>query len=476
MGNFFRKLLVGLFACILVLFIFGVGVLTGSVFGDSTISSTSNSGRFDTFERVYNIMANTFYFGEDSEQFRQQLVIDAINGMVDAQGDIHTEYMSAQELSQFTGSLESSFVGIGVTYTALDDNLLVKSTIKGSPAEAAGILSGDLIVAVDHVRLTAENVDNVQDMIKGQKGTDVVITVIRGNKEFDVTITRDEISNTVFSEYLGDGIGLLELTSFSDGTGKEVGRHLKDLVDDGTKRLIIDLRDNGGGYAFTLDEICTYFMNKGDIIMREVDRNGKETIDTCKAGTKYEFEKIIIITNENSASCSEVFTLAMRENVGAIIVGETTYGKGIAQLTKMFADGSALKYTDQAWMSASGEYVGNKGITPDYKVRLPEVLYQAYLKLEEDELIKVDTVNEKTVNIQMMLDFLDYEVDRFDGYYSAKTETAVRAFQKDAGLAVTGSVDNETAKLLNSEVVLKWQMHKDVIDSQMNKALELARQ
>lgn len=475
MKDVFKKLLVGVFAAILVLFIFGLGALTGSILGGGTSSSSTTPSNFSTLEKVYNIMANQFYFGKNSEEFKEKLVIDAINGMVDAQGDIHTQYLSAEQLAEFTGSLESSFVGIGVTYTALDDNLLVKNTIKGSPAEAAGVLSGDLIVGVDGTKLTADNVDNVQDMIKGKKGTDVVITIIRGNQQFDLTITRDEISNTVFSSYLGDGIGLLELTSFSDGTGKEVGRHLADLVKDGTKSLIIDLRDDGGGYAATLDEICTYFMDKGDIIMREVDRDGYEIVDTCKGGTKYDFEKIIVLVNENSASCSEVFTMALKENCAAIVVGETTYGKGIAQLTKLFADGSALKYTDMAWMSASGVYVGETGIEPDYKVRLPEALYLQYLKLDESETIGYDTVNEKTSRIQMMLDFLGYEVDRQDGYYSQQTTQAISSFQKDCGIEATGTVDSVTANLLNSKVILKWQNNRDTLDYQMIKAMELAK-
>ncbi len=474
MKDVFKKILVGAFALILALFIFGLGALVGNIIAGSDHVETVD-GDFSTLQKVYSLMASDFYFGEDSEAYRKKLIEDAINGMVDAQGDIHTVYMTSEELSEFTGSLESSFVGIGVTYTALDDNLLVKNTIKGSPAEAAGVLSGDLIVAVDGVRLTAENVNNVQDMIKGQKGTDVVITVARGTEEIDITITRDEISNTVFSEYLGDGVGYLEITSFSDGTGKEVGNHLKDLVKDGAKSLIIDLRDNGGGYATTLDEISAYFMKKGDIIMREVDRDGKEIIDYCGGGTKYEFNKIIILTNENSASCSEVFTLAMKENCNAIVVGETTYGKGIAQLTRLFSDGSALKYTDMAWSSGQGVYVGETGIEPDYKVRLPEVLYQSYLKLEDDEVIAYDTVNEKAENIQLMLDFLGYEVDRQDGYYSAATRDAVKAFQKDSGIAVTGNVDSDTAKLLNSAVVLKWQNNKATLDYQMIKAKELAK-
>ena len=188
-------------------------------------------------------------------------------------------------------------------------------------------------------------IDNIADRIKGKVGTEVVVTVLRENETIDIPIIRNTISNTVFSEIV-DGIGIITLTSFSDGTGKEFKNHLDYLKEHNVTRIIIDLRDNGGGYASTLNTIASYFLDKGDIVMREYDREGNEILDIATAGNKYNYDKIILLANVYKASSSEVFILSLKEHCNAIIVGETTYGKGVAQVTRMLMDGSAIKYTD----------------------------------------------------------------------------------------------------------------------------------
>ncbi len=473
-NSILKNLLIVTFVILSAVLCFGGGYLVAN-YTQSSEDTTSVSSKFSTLERVYDYLVNDFYYGNDSDEYKQQLINDAIKGMVDAQGDPHTEYMTSDELASFTGSLESSFVGIGVTYQEVDGKIFIASVIRSSPAEAAGMIAGDIITAIDGTEVTEDNIDDMVNVIKGEKGTVVTVTILRGSESFDLDITRDTVSNTVFSEVSTDGVGILSITSFSDGTGEELENHLKYLQENNVTKLIIDLRDNTGGYASTLDTISSYFMQTGDIIMREFDRDGNEYVDRAVDCTKYHYDKIIILTNDYSASCSEVFTLAMKENCGATTVGETTYGKGVAQVTKMFRDGSALKYTDLIWKSGNDVFVGGTGIEPDYPVRLHDALYLSHLVLEDDEQYDYDSVSTYVANMQTMLDFLGYDVDRTDGYFSATTSEALKSFQSKEGLEVDGILDNDVASALNSAVVRYWTTDRDALDTQMQKALELMK-
>ncbi|MDO4378515.1 MAG: S41 family peptidase [Erysipelotrichia bacterium] len=469
--SFLRNTLIILFVILSAFFCFGSGYFVASL--SRSNGTNSASGQFSVLESVYDYMLNDFYYGQSNDEYSEKLINDAIKGMVNAQGDIHTEYMTADELASFTGSLESSFVGIGVTYQEVDGKIFITDVIRSSPAEKSGVIAGDIITAIDGTELNADNIAEMADTIKGKVGTVVTVTILRGNKTFDLDITRDTISNTVFSEAKDNGVGILSITSFSDGTGEELENHLRYLQENNVTKLIIDLRDNTGGYASTLNTISSYFMEKGAVIMREYDRNGKEYVDYAQGGNKYHYDKIVILTNDYSASCSEVFTMAMKENCGAVTVGETTYGKGVAQITKMFRDGSALKYTDLIWKSGNNVFIGGKGIEPDYPVRLHEALYLSHLVLQDDESYGYDSVSQYVANMQIMLDFLGYDVDRQDGYFTLQTQQALMQFETAEGLTVDGILDKEDAGALNSAVIRYWTVEHDKLDTQMQKALEL---
>ena len=469
-----RKSITVVFCCFAVVITFLLGMIVGAAFSSDSVYPSGTSEAFATLESVYNIMAEKFYYGENTEEYREKLIEDAIKGMVNAQGDIHTEYMTPDELSSFTGSLESSFVGIGVRYTNLSGKIFILDVIKSSPAEKSGILPGDFLVSVDGKPITEENADKVSEMVGGKEGTDVVVGILRDNKVIEFTVTRGTIDSTVFSKIV-DGVGVLTVTSFGTGTGKELKNHLEYFRNEGVKRLIIDLRENGGGYASTLDTMCSYFMNNNEIVMIEEYRDGRQLIDRVKDSDRYEYDKIVILIDGNSASCSEVFTMALKENCGAVTVGETSYGKGIAQIPKSFPDGSALKYTDVIWKSGNGVSIHGTGITPDYPVRLHDALYLPYLTIGEDETYGTDSVSYACQYVQIMLDFVGENVDRTDGYYSAATESAVRHYQQVSGFAVTGIIDNELITNLTSDVVMKWNLEKDTYDFQMQKALEVVK-
>ena len=469
----FLKILVSI--CVLVVVFAG-----GYRFASKNGRIVGGNQDFATLQQVYNILSNDFYFGVDSEEYRQKLVDDAIRGMVEGTGDIHTSYFSSEEMSEFVVSLTANFVGIGVTYNAQTDYLLVATVIPNSPAQAAGLQSGDLIYSVNGVELTTKTIDDVQDMIKGEAGTKVTIGIIRDNKYFDVELTRAAVYNTIETKMINENTGLLELSSFSDTTGKELKSHLEFLKQSGAENLIIDVRDNGGGYKNTLDTICGYFMEDNAIIMKLYNRKGEVIVDKVTAKRRngndiYKYNKIIILTNGSSASCSEVFTLAMKENCNAVTVGETTYGKGISQITVSFADSSTLKYTDERWESGNGVYIGNVGIVPDYEVVMSRTFLSG-LPLCKDEVLKYDSVDTYNILLQLKLQFLGYEIDRTDGYYSVATRNAVMKLQSEHGIQVTGDVDYRTSQIINSEVTKKYYNNPTKYDTQLIRAISLTEE
>ncbi len=468
-----NMIMVIVFAALAITITFVIGYRVGHFFkpGDTVI----DDGRFTGLEAVYDVMVKDFYYGDDSEDYKDKLVYDAINGMVDAQGDIHTDYMTPEEVREFTGSLESNIVGIGIRYTELDGEILVREVLRDSPAQKAGIQEGDIITAVDGVSCKENSLDDVVKLVSGKVGTKVTLTINRMGQTIEVTATRDVIGTTVSSS-IKDGIGILTINSFGDATAEEMAGHLKYLADNKVTRYIIDLRNNGGGYAMTLDEMCTYFMENGQIVMIEEDREGHQIIDKVKKSRKIKYDKIVILVNDNSASCSEVFTMALKENCGAIVVGTTTYGKGVAQLQKIFPDGSAIKYTDVIWKSGNGVFINGEGITPDYTVRLHDALYANILTLDDEETYQFDQVSYKIGVVQTMLDFLGYQPDRQDGYFSRATETALEAFQRDNSLEVTGILDKTTASVMDARVINEWSINRDRHDTQMQKALQLAKE
>ena len=460
-----RKLI---FVCAIVV-AFTMGTLFGGIVSLPTVQQGNSD--FSVLESVYQIMSNQWYFSKDNANIDEDLMNAAIEGMVDAQGDIHTQYMSQEEMTSFSSSLETSFVGIGIRYYRLDGNLMVKGVILDSPAENAGIEPGDLILKADGVELAPLSDDEVQSMVRGKEGSQVVITVQRGQKVFDVTITRHEVHTSIDSRILANQIGYMQVTSFGDKTAEEMKTHLDNFVSEGVEKLIIDLRDNGGGYLSTLQAMSSYFLADGSVVLQQEHVDGSIELTKTK-GTPYNFE-VVLLVNENSASCSEVFAAALKEHNQVKIVGTTTYGKGTVQVIQAFANGSALKYTTAAWLTPNGNSIQGEGIHPDVEVYLDEALYLSALSFEDGENYQYDCVANDVASMQKILKFLGYDIQRTDGYFDKHTVSCVKAFQEDVGVTVNGILNEDTANALNREILVEWNNNRDACDTQLQAAIAL---
>ena len=294
----------------------------------------------------------------------EKLVDGAIKGMFSGLDDKYSQYYTKAEFEKLKEQTSGSFVGIGVyiSPTSDDDHITIIAPIAGSPAEKSGIKAGDKILKVDGKVVSAQNSDEAITMIKGKKGTEVELTIKRGEQILDVNVKRDEIvSKTVEGKVLDDNIGYIKITSFSEHTNKEFEKTLNTLKQSDIKGLVIDLRDNPGGLLNVCKDIADSLIGEGTIVYTKDNKGNTEYLksDKEKLGLP-----IAVLTNEGSASASEILTGAIIDNKAGISVGTTTFGKGLVQSVRELKDGTGYKLTTAQYFTPNDNYINGKGITP----------------------------------------------------------------------------------------------------------------
>ncbi len=460
------------FVLILIIIAFFIGGLFGRII---SFNPYQNLGSSDKFDAIRKIMNSDWYFGKDIEDLNQQLLDYALEGMTSFSIDPHTEYLSVDEMAQWATSLSDNFVGIGVQLYLIDDQAIIHRVFKDSPAEKAGVHSGDIIISVDGLSVAGKSLDEIATLVKGENQTDVTMGFLRLGEPISITITRGPITSSAYGELLANGIGYIELLQFGEGTPKEFEKYLNHFAENKVDNLILDLRDNGGGYLSSVEKIASYFLPVGEVILIREDKAGTKHLSKASEGPKFDFNKIIVLTSPRTASASEVLAAALRVQINAILIGEETYGKGTVQITRNFADGSALKFTIEEWKAPDESKINNVGLTPDYEVLLPEILNYSNLMMDPEAHYKYDSVAEPVRIVQMSLKFLGYDINRVDGYFDSKTKTAIEKFQNDSGIIVTGEIEKSLFDLINSKVIRAWYLHRADYDLQFKKALEVIK-
>lgn len=347
-------------------------------FGNNALSSLLGSASNET-DNLYSSLKTIEaliekYYLKDIDE---QAVIDgAIDGYVSALGDPYTEYIPADEMEEYTENIMGNYVGIGIYMVQNTEKNVIQvlTPIKESPAEAAGILPGDIIVAVDGVEYSGEEMTTASNSIKGEEGTKVKLTILRGTETLDVEITRSKINtNPVIAEKLENNIGYLEISSFDEGTAEEFKTKYESLKEQGITSLIIDLRNNGGGLVDEALQIADYIVPKGKELLITVDKNNNEVIEKAEEDVLIDMP-IVVLVNENSASASEILAGALKDLDEATLVGTTTYGKGVIQQVLSLRNGSGLKVTVEEYYTPNRNKIDGVGIEPDEKVELPETV------------------------------------------------------------------------------------------------------
>jgi carboxyl-terminal processing protease len=332
---------------------------------------------FKPFWETWNIVHEQFV---DQPVDDLKLMQGAIRGMLDSLGDQHTGYMTPEEYDQATMPLDGSYTGIGAWVDTSGEFLTIISPMAGSPAEAAGIKSGDEIIAVDGVDVTKTDPSVVLQSVLGPEGTTVVLTVRRHNPEetLDFSIVRARITiPSIESKMLDGDIAYIYLATFGENSSQDMIDALTTLLAENPKGLILDLRDNSGGYVDTAIEIISQFIPEGAVMIEKLGTGEEIPFNAIPGGIATEIP-LVVLVNGGSASASEIAAGAIQDYNRGLIVGTKTYGKGSVQnWIPLNNDQGAVKVTIARWLTPKGRLIHEVGLTPDHVVELTDADIEA---------------------------------------------------------------------------------------------------
>jgi carboxyl-terminal processing protease len=313
----------------------------------------------------------------------QKTVEDAAaSAMVDALGDRWSHYQTAEEYALYQDAMSNSYVGVGITISVREDEqgLDILEVTPNGPAQEAGVQAGDQLVAVDGTDIRGMTLAEVSDLIKGKEGTSVVLTLIRGEGEVELSVKRKRIESVVATGFLlEDKVGLITIANFDDRCAQETIEVIETLRSQGAEALIFDVRNNPGGYKREMVELLDYLLPEGPLFRTE-DYRGREEVDT--SDEKCLDIPMAVIVNLHSYSASEFFAAALSEYDAAVTVGEKTFGKGYFQNTYALKDGSAVTLSIGKYYTPKGVSLAGVGLTPDVEVPLSEEEFTALLSGE----------------------------------------------------------------------------------------------
>lgn len=341
-------------------FIFGIGFIFsyGSYFGVYTNSDNSFSSNISL---TYNELRNNF----EGEIDKEKLIEGANKGLVNALGDQYTQYLSKSDANDFQKDLNGDVgAGIGVELGLRNDRVTVLRTLAGNPAVKAGILAGDYLVLVDDADVTKSNASETAKKIRGESGTTVRVVVERNNQLFSYNLKREKINDLSVDYYIKDSVGILRILRFDDNTSELARKAVQDFKSKNVKGIVIDLRNNGGGYVSAAKEVASIWL-EDKVVMTE-KRNNK-IVDTIRTSGKPIVPgiKTVIILNGSSASASEILAGAFKDYKIATIIGEKSFGKGSVQKLVDLSDGAQLKVTIAKWFTPNNKNINGEGIEPD---------------------------------------------------------------------------------------------------------------
>lgn len=303
-------------------------------------------------------------------------IYGAIKGMVDSVGDPYTTFFPPQAATVFETEIEGNFEGVGIEMGIKDDTLVAITAIKNSPAERAGIKSGDKVIRINTQITKGMTIDQATKLIRGKKGTVVTLTLIRGDSQvpLDISITRDVISLPTLDASFDKktNIFTIRLYTFSAQSASLFRNALRDFVSSKSNKLILDLRGNPGGFLDAAVDMASWFLPPGRVVVREDYGKGRpETIERSRGYNIFSDNlQMIILIDGGSASASEILAGALKEHGRARLVGTNSFGKGSVQEYIKVTPDTALKVTIARWLTPNGKSISDGGLTPDFEVKL----------------------------------------------------------------------------------------------------------
>lgn len=327
---------------------------------------SDTSSEFSEFKKAYDHIVNSYV----KEVDREKLINAAIDGMYSYLNDEYSIYMDKNTTESLEQRLDGEYTGVGIEIiTNKDDGkIIINKVFSNSPASEAGLKVGDQLIALDGILLEGKENTYVSDTIKNSKNDTFRVKYLRNNKEYEITLKRKNVTiDSVDSEEYGN-VGYIQIQTFSATTSKQVKNKINDFGSN-IDSIVVDVRNNTGGYLSSAYEIADYFIAKGKPIYQLKNKNNKITKYNAKSGILKPFKGVSVLINGFSASASEVLTLALKESANATIIGVKSYGKGTVQEKDVLSSGAMVKYTTAYWLSPNGNSINNVGIKPDIEVK-----------------------------------------------------------------------------------------------------------
>ena len=402
-----KKILVGAVLALVMAGVFAGGFYTGRTknqvvsFGGKQIalaqtdaSGTTPNLDFNLYWQVWAALKNNFV--DKTKVTDQNLFYGSLKGMAAAAGDPYTVFMDPTDAQAFSNDLAGTFSGIGAEVGMRNNIVTIIAPLDGTPAKTAGLMAGDKIAAINGKTTAGMSIDDAVTLIRGQKGTSVTLTIVRGtDKPKDYKIMRDTITvKSVTTEFRPDGLMVIRLSSFNDDTLSLFNDAVQQAVMKQPKGIILDLRNNPGGYLDTAVAIASEWIKEGTVVS-EQEANNQVNEYYSNGNARLANFPTVVLVNGGSASASEILSGALRDYKKATLVGEKTFGKGSVQSLQDLSDGSALKITIAHWLTPAGDFINEKGIAPSINIPLTQANVDKNQDPQMDKAIQLLTAPKK---------------------------------------------------------------------------------
>lgn len=351
---------------------------------------------FSLFWEAWNLLKKD-YVNPEKFSNTQDLIYGAISGMVQSLGDPYTVFMKPEESKRFEEDVKGEFEGIGIEIGVKDGQLQVISPLEGTPAQKAGIRAGDKILKINGTSTADITVDEAVSIIRGKGGTKVTLEILRYGWESpkDFELVRSVIKIPSLKWELketsdGEKIAYIRLYHFSEKAGYDFSQAVMEILSSSAKKIVLDLRDNPGGYLEVSQDIAGWFLEKGQLVVTEDfgDEREKQEYKAEGAAALLSYPTVVLI-NEGSASASEILAGALRDNRDILLIGEKSFGKGSVQELQNLNGGGSLKITIAKWLTPKGELIAEKGLEPDIKVERTEEDYKQDKDPQLDKALEI---------------------------------------------------------------------------------------
>jgi len=446
-----------------LLLILAIALSHTAVFADTAEEKPDNTYKYSDY--IKNIAKNIALFGRYEGLIENDLYLTALDAIIKENPELYetavramvesvdenSAYYNEEEAKRYVETLEDEVVGIGVSVLYQDGNIVVTQPVPGSPADKAGIKAGDIIIAADGINLKDMVFETALEYIRGKEGTTVTVTVVRSGLEAPIkfTIVREKVSEASVEYELieqdGKKIARINLYSFTENVAEQFANALANADAAGVKNIIIDLRDNGGGYLEQAVLIADMFLPEGKTITTEDHR--LDILDKVYTATGDETDyKVVILINGMSASASEVLTAALVENDAAIAVGTKSFGKGTVQRMYDIPENALMKFTVAYYLTPDGNNIHKKGILPSSVVENSSVPVDMseFSHFTLTKTYKTGDKGEEVKNAKKMLETLGVYIGEVNDVYDENLKSAVNLFQQAKGLYPYGVLDLTT--------------------------------